>query len=135
MASNPDKNTETLSTKVSSDLAQQLDRIALFRGTTRSGLLRQLAEAAVDHRVAFSIPASNPMTVAEVAASEVGRAALERARNDVAAACRGRRAAPRVGPAARDGAAREPDPVTVANELIHDLRRGLDEPRRSSKQT
>lgn len=134
MAPKRAQNTETLSTKVSSDLAQQLDRIALFRGTTRSGLLRQLAEAAVDHRVAFSIPASNPMTVAEVAASDVGRAALERARNDVAAAC-GRRAAPRVGPAALDGVAEKLIPMEIANELIHDIRRGLDEPRRSSKDT
>ena len=134
MAPNRHKNTETLSTKVSSDLAQQLDRIALFRGTTRSGLLRQLAEAAVDHRVSFSIPASNPMTVAEVAASDVGRAALERARNDVAAACRDRRAALKLGPAARDVAAETVIPMEIANELINEIRRGLGEPRRSSKQ-
>jgi hypothetical protein len=124
----PQRNTETLSTKVSGDLAERLDQIALFRGTTRSGLLRQLAEAAVDHRVVFSIPASNPMTVAELAASDVGRAALARAQRDVAAACSDRRAARGVGAAVRD-------PVELANELIEDRRRGLGERRQDSERS
>jgi hypothetical protein len=79
----------TVAAKLPSDLIVQLDRIAEYRCITRSFLIRELAEAAVDGRVIF-LPPPRPrdMSVAELGASSVGAAARIAAQRDAAVACR-----------------------------------------------
>lgn len=79
----------TLSTKLPPELAARIDRMALYRGVSRSYLLRELAEAAVEGRVILKPPPGrHGMTIAELAASDVGRAARKKAQLDAEAACR-----------------------------------------------
>lgn len=99
----------TLSTKLPSELATRIDRMALYRGVSRSYLLRELAEAAVEGRVILGPPPGrHGMTIAELAASEVGRAARMKAQLDAEAACRDARTT-------RGDAAATPDGAAVAD--------------------
>ena len=78
--------TTTISAKIPRSLVSEIDRIAHYRGVSRSFLIRELAEAATDGRVVFNLPPQ--MTFAELGASEVGRAARREAQAVAAAACR-----------------------------------------------
>lgn len=82
------KHTKTVSAKLPATLIDDLDRIADYRGVTRSFLLRELVVAAVEGRVIFSLPARG-RTLAELAASDVGAAARRRAQLGVEAALDG----------------------------------------------
>ena len=105
MASEDPSNCSTASAKLPSATLAGLDQIAEYRGVTRSFLIRELAEAAIEGRVIFKPPPRErrrQMTVAELGASTVGRAAREAAQADAAAACDRAAAAADVGPAPRD---------------------------------
>lgn len=84
----------TIACKVPSELASRLDQIARIRCASRSQILRELIEALLDGRVILPLTLPNLTSAQETRASDVGRAAQERARVDVAAACRGDLAAP-----------------------------------------
>ena len=84
------KDHQTVSAKVPAATLADLDRIALYRGVSRSSLIRELIEAAVAGRVALGIPErTRGHTLAELAASDVGEATRQRAQLDAAVACRG----------------------------------------------
>jgi hypothetical protein len=103
VASAKRKAARPVSAKLPSELLVELDRIAAFRGVTRSFLLRELAEAAVEGRVLFKPPPrSRGMTLAELGASSVGKAVRKRAQLDAEAACRDGSAARDVEAAAQD---------------------------------
>lgn len=81
------RSTITVSAKLPRELATELDVRAMYRGVTRSWLVRELVEAFVDGRVVMTPPRrSQGMSLADLAASDVGRAADRSARGVVAAA-------------------------------------------------
>jgi hypothetical protein len=90
MASRNPGNNETVAAKMPASLIARLDRIALYRGKSRSSLIREIAEAAADGRILWG-PPNGPrgMSLRELGASDVGRAAALKAQVDAEAACRG----------------------------------------------
>ncbi len=118
MASREKQNNQTVAAKMPGSLVSQLDRMALYRGESRSSLIREIAQAAVDGRVLLGPPeGANGMSVSELAASDVGRAAALQARVDAAAACRGEAGA-------LEGGAAAPDLDAVARATARRIARG-----------
>jgi hypothetical protein len=79
----------TIACKVSSELASGPDRTAGFRCVSRPRLVRELIEARLEGRVILPLSLPNVAPAREICASDVSWAAQERARLDVATACRG----------------------------------------------
>ncbi len=78
MVAEENERHRTVSAKPPAETAAALDQIAEYRGVTRSYLIRELAEAAVEGRVIFRPPPAKrcrEMTNAELGASDVGAAA------------------------------------------------------------
>lgn len=100
MSPSRSERTITVSAKLPATLAAQIDTIARYRAVSRSYLIRELAEAAVDGRVIFNLPPQT--TFSELGASDVGRAARRRAQSVAAAACRDAAAAREVDAATLD---------------------------------
>jgi hypothetical protein len=93
----------TVSTKIPASLVEALEQMALYRGVSRSFLLRELVEAAVAGRVLLGTPPRHGgMTIGQAGASDVGVAAREQARRVVEAECRGDLVEPGVAEAAHD---------------------------------
>ena len=92
-----------MSAKLPAALLAKLDRMAEYRCVSRSFLIRELAEAAVEGRVIFRpAPRRRGMTLAELAASDVGAAVHKRAQLDAAAASQDGAAAQKVDVATQD---------------------------------
>jgi hypothetical protein len=118
MASKKSGNNETVAAKMPASLITRLDRIALYRGESRSSLIREIAEAAVDGRILWGPPQGpRGMSLRDLGTSDVGRAAALKAQVDAAAACRGDRATDRVGSAA-------PDVEAIASEMALQVAEG-----------
>ncbi|MBK5231600.1 MAG: ribbon-helix-helix protein, CopG family [Thermoleophilia bacterium] len=83
-----DPKTRTVSTKIDADELEKLDKMALARGVTRAFLLKELITAAFEGRVLLSIPPPIRGSLHDFAASDAGRAAMKKARNDAEAAVR-----------------------------------------------
>ena len=101
----PPNDCRTVSAKLPAQTAAALDQIAEYRGVSRSYLIRELAEAAAEGRVILKPPPRNrrrAKTLAELGASDVGRAVRDHAQRVAAAACDDFAAAEDVGPGPRD---------------------------------
>jgi predicted transcriptional regulator len=87
-------------------LVEQLDQIAKNRCVSRSFLIRELVEAAVEGRVLFRLPQGRvghlKASIGDLGTSDLSRAVQKRARIVAAAACRDARAASDVDLAAQD---------------------------------
>lgn len=93
----------TVSSKMPASLVAEVDRIARFRAVSRSHLLRELADALVDGRTRLEpSPALRAMSLRDLGASDVGRAALERTRDVGPLAHAGGPVACEVDPAAHE---------------------------------
>jgi hypothetical protein len=79
------KNSRTVAAKLPESLIVGVDRIAQFRGVSRSFVIRELVEAAVEGRVIWPLPPrARGMTLAELATSDVAAAARRAAQHDAA---------------------------------------------------
>ena len=93
--------TRTVSTKIDASDQEKLDKMALARGVTRASLLKELITAALEGRVLLSVPPPVTGSLKEFAASEAGKAAMKKARNDAEAALRDAATVRRRGSTAR----------------------------------
>jgi hypothetical protein len=89
-----DRKSRTVSAKLNPEELDKLDNLALERGVARGYLIKELIQAGLEGRALLPLPPSMRGSIRDFGASEAGRAAIRRARNDAEAALN-------AGPAAR----------------------------------
>jgi predicted DNA-binding protein len=92
-----DRKSRTVSTKLNPEELEKLDDLALERRVTRGYLIKELIQAGLEGRAILPLPPSIRGSIRDFGASEAGRAAIRRARNDAEAALNGGPAAPKAG--------------------------------------
>ena len=92
-----DRKSRTVSTKLNPEELEMLDDLALERGVARGYVIKELIQAGLEGRALLPLPPSIRGSIRDFGASEAGRAALRRARNDAEAALDAGPAAPKAG--------------------------------------